>query len=103
MDGEPPEVGHNPPSPQPLRHRARRPAATKEVGNQIAFVAACFNDALQERFRFLRGIPEPTHSIEKEMGLMSCHTLCNSTPGRSSFVLLEPWHSVSSHKDGKLV
>ena len=40
VNGEPAKVRHDPAPPQPLRHRARRPAAAEEVGDEIAFVAA---------------------------------------------------------------
>jgi len=38
MDGEAPQIGHDPATAEFLRHGARRAGATEEVGDKIAFV-----------------------------------------------------------------
>ena len=53
VDGEPAEVRHDPATPQPLRHRARRAAAAEKIGNEVAFVAAGLDDAFEKCFGFL--------------------------------------------------
>ena len=49
--------------PKPLGHRAGRPAAAEEVGDEIAFVAAGFDDAFEKGLRFLRGVTYASHSM----------------------------------------
>ena len=61
VDGEPPEVGHDPAPPQPLGHCAGRAAAAEEVGDEIAFVGAGFDDAFEKGFGFLGGVIEVVH------------------------------------------
>ena len=47
IDGKIGDVNPDPASPQPFRHSNGRAAAAKRVEDDIAFVAARFNDSLQ--------------------------------------------------------
>ena len=47
VDGELAEVGADPLAPELLRHRRRGAGAAEEVGDEIAFVAAGFDDAFE--------------------------------------------------------
>ncbi len=53
VDGELPQVRDDPLAPQLLRHRRRRPRASEEVGDQVAFVGRSFDNAFEEGFGFL--------------------------------------------------
>ena|SRR5436309_14508471 len=58
VNREPAEIAHDPAPPEPFRYRASRPAAAEEVGDEIAFVAAGFDDAFENGFGFLSGVAE---------------------------------------------
>ena len=53
-DREVRDIDPEPAALQPFRRRDRGSAPTKRVQDQVPFVAAGLEDALQERFRFLR-------------------------------------------------
>ncbi len=53
VNGKSAKVGHNPATPQPLRHRARRAATTENVRHEISFIGAGFDDAFEQGFGFL--------------------------------------------------
>jgi hypothetical protein len=53
MDGEAPQIGHDPATAQLFRYRTRRAGATEEVGDKIAFVGRGFDDTFEKIFWFL--------------------------------------------------
>ena len=56
VDAELAEVGGDPFAPELFGHGRGRAAATEEVGHEIAFVAAGFDDAFEKGFGFLSGV-----------------------------------------------
>src|SRR5690242_616718 len=57
-DSEMCDVYADPPSFEALRHGNRRPAAAERIEHEIALVAACLDNPLEQPLRLLRGIPE---------------------------------------------
>jgi hypothetical protein len=53
VNGELAEVADDPLAAEFFRHRRRGARATEEVGDQVAFVGGCFDDAFEQSFGFL--------------------------------------------------
>ena len=56
MNGEPPQIGHDPAPPQFFSHGPCCSGTAEEIGDKVAYVGRCFDDPFDEGFGFLGGV-----------------------------------------------
>ena len=56
VNGELAQIAGDPFAPEFFRHRRRGAGTAEEIGDEVTFVAGCFDDAFEQGFGFLGGV-----------------------------------------------